>query len=131
MHQYWFRWQKVSPENERHLMVLQTGQYAPAKILRYDAEPFLSKKHSEKAFTSRLLMVCKLFNISYFSVVVCCSHCSHFLLNNSTLYKKMSSILRRRSMAAATSTLEARSGNQETFVLMRTFHVNCLLSPYR
>eukprot|EP00435_Cladocopium_sp_Y103_P063543 s364_g25.t1 len=36
MHQYWFRWQKVSPASERHLMTLQTGQYAPAKILRYE-----------------------------------------------------------------------------------------------
>ena len=27
---------KVSPASERHLMTLQTGQYAPAKILRYD-----------------------------------------------------------------------------------------------
>lgn len=26
---------KVSPANKRHLMMLQTGQYAPAKILRY------------------------------------------------------------------------------------------------
>ena len=36
LHQYWFRWQKVSPVNERHWMMLQTGQYAPAKILRYE-----------------------------------------------------------------------------------------------
>ncbi|CAK9007745.1 unnamed protein product [Durusdinium trenchii] len=28
--------QKVSPANKRHLMMLQTGQYAPAKILRYE-----------------------------------------------------------------------------------------------
>lgn len=28
---------EVSPVNERHWMMLQTGQYAPAKILRYDA----------------------------------------------------------------------------------------------
>ena len=27
---------QVSPASERHLMTLQTGQYAPAKILRYD-----------------------------------------------------------------------------------------------
>lgn len=38
-----FRWHlfstltEVSPVNERHWMMLQTGQYAPAKILRYDA----------------------------------------------------------------------------------------------
>ncbi|CAJ1415110.1 unnamed protein product, partial [Effrenium voratum] len=36
LHQYWFRWQRVDPANKRHLMTLQTGQYSPAKILRYE-----------------------------------------------------------------------------------------------
>ena len=36
MHQFWFRWQKVGVQSDRHLMTLQTGQYSPAKILRYE-----------------------------------------------------------------------------------------------
>ncbi|CAE7530650.1 PEAMT [Symbiodinium natans] len=36
MHQFWFRWQKVGVRSDRHLMLLQTGQYSPAKILRYE-----------------------------------------------------------------------------------------------
>ena len=37
MHQMWFRWEKMRPaEDTLRTRLLKTGQYSPAKILRYE-----------------------------------------------------------------------------------------------